>query len=306
MRRSSQLKHKRYYLVAGITIQVVSDLPITDSIFHPKFKVFEREEPGDDLVVIRHHFHLPDLSGQGMGKEVYRKSPWVIYLKNNTWIYARILPVGARDGGKFQMLAVFNYAHTRGRIYHRNEREFIKGESKAITFFPTDQILIGYLLADRYGCYMHACGVSDAGNGLLFLGHSGAGKSTIATMFKDKAEILCDDRIIIRGTNSGFRIFGTWHHGDVPIVSPNSAPLKAIFFLNKAKENRIELIRDKKAIAKKLLTCLIKPFTVRLWWDKTLLLISDMSGAIPCYNLYFDKSGAAITLLRKYLKEQRD
>ena len=136
----------------------------------------------------------------------------------------------------------------------------------------------------------------------------------MANMLKGKAEILCDDRIIIRKQPltahrspltvhrtplTAFRIYGTWSHGDVSDVSSNSAPLKAILFLHKAKENRLELIKDKKITHKKLLSCLIKPFVTRDWWDKMLTLTDEISGHVPCYELYFDKSGKVADALRK-------
>jgi hypothetical protein len=53
----------------SITIQVESDLPITDSTFHPKFKLFEIEGPGEETIYIRHHFSLPDIADWDLDKE---------------------------------------------------------------------------------------------------------------------------------------------------------------------------------------------------------------------------------------------
>ncbi|WP_321492454.1 hypothetical protein [uncultured Desulfobacter sp.] len=55
--------------------------------------------------------------------------------------------------------------------------------------FPTDQILMGRILAYRNGCIMHSLGVSLDNQGLLFVGHSDAGKSTMACIMKQGAEI---------------------------------------------------------------------------------------------------------------------
>jgi MoaA/NifB/PqqE/SkfB family radical SAM enzyme len=70
-----QANHRRYYRIAGITIQVDNDLPIDDQTFHPKFAAFRVDGPGEDTVTIRHHFELPDLKGKDLGKELYRKPP---------------------------------------------------------------------------------------------------------------------------------------------------------------------------------------------------------------------------------------
>lgn len=71
-------------------------------------------------------------------------------------------------------------------------------------------------------------------------------------MLKDQAEILCDDRNIIRKWPDGYRVHGTWSHGEVPLVSPASAPLKAIFFLVKSNKNKIVPVKEKKESIKKI------------------------------------------------------
>ncbi len=292
-----QKNHRRYFKIADITVQVESDLPINEQTFHPKFKQFEVKSPGEDTISIRHHFSLPDLNGRDLGKEFYRRPPWAVYKKGDSWIY---LGIATTPGDKsLHRIATFNSDHTRARIYNDKKEIFLKGNLHSLAMFPSDQILLARVLADRDGCYLHSCGVNFNGKGLLFVGHSEAGKSTMATMLEGKAEILCDDRMIIRKRPEGFKIYGTWSHGDVPDVSANSAPLKAILFLEKAEENRIIPIKDKKEITKRLLSCLVKPFVTVDWWEKILILVDRMVEEVPCYVLEFDKSGKVIGILRK-------
>ena len=55
--------------------------------------------------------------------------------------------------------------------------------------YPLDELLMIHRLACGEGVEMHAVGiVDDAGKGHLFLGHSGAGKSTTARLWKSAAE----------------------------------------------------------------------------------------------------------------------
>ncbi|MBU9889483.1 MAG: hypothetical protein KTQ49_06415, partial [Candidatus Omnitrophica bacterium] len=107
-----------------------------------------------------------------------------------------------------------------------------------------------------------------------------------------------DDRMILRKKDGDFRIHGTWSHGEVPEVSSNSAPLRAILFLEKAPENRAILVEDKKERVKRLLACLIRPFVTADWWEKTLTLVEEAADRVPCYVLRCDKSGRAIDVLR--------
>jgi hypothetical protein len=280
-----------------MTIQVEADIPIKDDTFHPKFKKFEISAPGEVAVNIRHHFALPDLDGKDLGQEFYRKAPWAVYKKGDSWIYLGIAPQA--EDKSLHRAVIFNHDHTRARIYNTNEEVFRKGDLHSLTMFPTDQILIARVLADRQGFYLHSCGVIFEGKGLLFAGHSEAGKSTTATILKDKAQILCDDRIIIRKNGNGFKIYGTWSHGDVPDISSSSAPLSAIMFLEKSDENKLIPITDKKEVAKRMLACLIKPFVTADWWEKTLDLIDDVVAKVPCYVMKFDKSGKIVDSLSK-------
>ena len=200
-------------------------------------------------------------------------------------------------------MALANHAHTRINVYHSNATAFRKGNLHSLSLFTTDQILLTRTLADRNGCFLHSGAVVLNGNGLLFVGHSGAGKSTIVAMLKENAEILGDDRMIVRRWEDGFRIHGTWSHGDVPEVSPASAPLEGIFFLEKASTNRIDTLTDKKQVVGKLLACLIKSFAVADWWEKMLTLVGQVVREVPCYTLYFDKSGAVRDRIRDLVQD---
>jgi len=289
-------KHRRYYGIADMTIKVESDLPITDNTFHPKFEPFRLDEPGDDVISIRHHFSLPEMKKKDLGTEVYRRAPWAIYRKGQSWIYLGISP--REDDETLHRLAVFDKDHTHARIYSPDDEHFQKGNLASLTMFPTDQILLARILADRQGCFLHSSGVILDGKGFLFVGHSDAGKSTTVTMLKDQAEILCDDRNIVRKKDDGFQLYGTWSHGDVPDVSSSSAPLHAILFLKQAPENSIVPVKDNKESLQVLLACLIKPYVSTDWWEKTLTFIESLVKGVPCYNMYFDKSGKIIDSIR--------
>jgi len=288
--------HQRYYQIAGITLQVRSALPITDSTFQPKFRPFQVDGPGEDNINVYHNFSLPDLDNQDLGEEIFRRVPWAIYRKDNSWIYVGIPPIGG--SGRIHLVGVFNNDHTKAAIYHPGEERYRKGGLPSLTLI-TDQIALARILSDREGCYMHSAGAILGDKGFLFAGHSGAGKSTVVKMLKGKAEILCDDRIIVRRSPDGFMIHGTWSHGEMPDVSSNSAPLKAMMFLRQAQGNRLIPIEDKHEIMQRMLACLIKPLVTVDWLDKMLNLISNMIHEVPCYILEFDKSGQMMDLIKQ-------
>ena len=67
--------------------------------------------------------------------------------------------------------------------------------------YPLDELLIMHRLTQEKGIELHACGIVGAdGMGNLFVGHSGAGKSTTTRLWTEcvGVEVLSDDRIIVR------------------------------------------------------------------------------------------------------------
>jgi MoaA/NifB/PqqE/SkfB family radical SAM enzyme len=320
-----QAHHRRYFRIAGITLQVDSDLPVEDRTFHPKLTAFRVEGPGEDTVTIRHHFTLPDLTGKDLGRELYRKPPWAISQRNGSYIYRSISP--QTDDPSLHCVATFNADHSRARICNGREDTWRKGNLYSLTLFPSDQILIARLLADRRGCCLHSAGAILDGAGMLFVGRSEAGKSTITRLliqhghsgrseespaFHDEtlrpargdrgtAEILGDDRNIARRLDDGWRVYGTWSHGDVPVVSANDAPLRAVCFIEKANENTLTPLTDSREIMRRLLACVIKPFVTADWWHKTLDTGERMAKEVPFYVMRFDKSGEIVGELRRLI-----
>lgn len=286
--------HSRYYKVAGTTIQINSDLPITDHTFHPKFTLFEVDGPEKDNITIHHHFDFFDLSSINSWEQVYFKPPWAIYKFNDNLMYKWIYP--EKPFPPNGRVAYTNLQHEKIDIHNDefHKKQYLTGNLEFLSMFPTDQILLGAAFAYLNGCILHSSGVEVDGKGLLFVGHSGAGKSTIASMFSNKiksSKILCEDRNILRKINHNFFIGSAWSHTDLSRLSSDFPPVKAIFFLSQSDKNALTLITDKFLLTKLLLEHLIKPFVNRLWWDNILILIDQIIKTVPCWNLKFDRTG---------------
>lgn len=291
-----KLTHLRYYQIAGITIQVSADFPITDDTFTDKIENFRMDKPGDDTITIRLVSGVPELSDLRLGKKVYHNPPWAIYKQGDAWVYVSI---GANEiNHDPYTLAIVNHDHSQMAIYCHEKILKIK-ELSALTTFNSDQILFAHALAKRQSCYVHSSGIIINGQGLLFVGHSEAGKSTMLKILKGHGEILCDDRNIVRRWPAGFRIHGTWSHGELPDVSPASAPLRAILYLEQAKTNELIPIEDKREQLGKFLSHVVKALVTEDWWDKTLDLAGKVATEVPAYRLKFDKSGNVIDVLRQ-------
>jgi hypothetical protein len=296
---------RRYYAIAGITLQIESDRPFQEGTFKPKFEVFAADGPGEDTVVLHHHFELPGLSDVDLGPRVYERPPWAIHESPWGWTYLGIPPGRSDVTAGFDRVVASTPDHTSVRVFNGPDQVamFEHGELASLTLLPTDQILLARLLAERSGCFLHSCGIVLDGAGVLFVGESGAGKSTAMGQFAAVSEPLCDDRNIVRFWPDGVRVHGTWSHGTVPIVSSGSAPLRAICFLRQAAANCVRPVGDRAEAVRGLMPRVIRPLVIGDWWPRTLDLVEMIVRQVPCFELRFDKSGGIVALLRAALAE---
>jgi hypothetical protein len=75
--------------------------------------------------------------------------------------------------------------------------------------YPLDELLIMHRLTQERAIELHSCGIVRAdGIGNLFVGHSGAGKSTTTRLWTERedVEVLSDDRIIVRRDEGGSEV----------------------------------------------------------------------------------------------------
>ena len=85
--------------------------------------------------------------------------------------------------------------------------------------YPLDRLATLGLLAQGYGIMLHAAGVIEFGESIVFSGPSGAGKSTIARLYSREqgTTVLNDDTIIVRKIEGRLWAFGTPWCSSTPI-----------------------------------------------------------------------------------------
>lgn len=287
----------------GLEIEVRSDLRIAKDTFAVKFHSFRADlqaTGSNDQVILHHHFLMPEIRIERLGKPVYQRAPWAIFRPASKWVYMGILP--KQSAQDFHRIAVFSADHTRGHIFSPSTVAWETGDLHSLTLFPTDQILLARLLAEREGVILHSAAMEIGGRGFVFLGHSEAGKSTTVTQLREMGTILCDDRNIVRRENMGFRLYGTWSHGDVPEVSGTHTPrLAALFFLRQARENRAIPLPDQAEVFKRLVPLVVRPLATSGWWQRVMETMENLVRTVPAYELRLDKSGEVRGVLEELL-----
>jgi hypothetical protein len=122
---------------------------------------------------------------------------------------------------------------------------------------------------------------------LLFTGHSGAGKSTIAAIAEGAgARVLSDDRSIVTVRDSIPTVWGTPWHGSHRRGSPEALPLTAMFLLVQAGEDRTEQISPARATGE-LLVRLIHPGSRPPDMERLLDAVAEVAECVPMAALQF-------------------
>lgn len=168
---------------------------------------------------------------------------------------------------------------------------FVGFSNNSEAIYPPGQLetrLFSLWLSSFGDIILHASGVEKDGKGYCFLGESGAGKSTLARVLAEdpQATILGEDTIILRYLDGGFRIFGTPWHLDPDFCSPAGVPLEKMFFLDRFKQNGINLAPNTVGISQVLQTAVI-PYYHPVGLSKVLDNLVLLSGLVPFFNFSY-------------------
>jgi hypothetical protein len=181
--------------------------------------------------------------------------------------------------------------------------------------YPLDELLIMHRLTRENAIELHGAGIVTVdGVGNLFVGHSGAGKSTTTRLWTalEDVEVLSDDRIIVRresaekqlppgcfaqGRNDKarykMRMYGTPWHGEAMYASPNSAPLARILILAHGHGNVLTPLSPSQAVAELFARSFV-PFHRHEYVESALTFLQEVVEAIPVYRFAFEPDQRAI------------
>ena len=231
------------------------------------------------------------------GRELFDSgSTWKLYDLGGYLLIRLTAPV---FGSMPYKEAIFSTDFSAGEI-HLHRPFYSAGQPLDPLEYPLDELLLTNYLARGKGVEVHACGIADSGgDGFLFLGQSGAGKSTMARLWEDQPGItvLSDDRIIIRRKGGNLWIHGTPWHGDARSSFPGCARLKLVFFLDKGVRNELIPLSPSESSGR-LFACSFPPFYSRDAVEFTLSFLGKIVEQTSCYELRFFPDLKVIRLLQ--------
>jgi hypothetical protein len=204
--------------------------------------------------------------------------------------------------------------------------------------YPLDELLIMHRLTQEKAIELHGTGIVRLnGESNLFVGHSGAGKSTTTRLWTEieDVEVLSDDRIIVRWdadklpqddaavekagilrlrdssasrsnlsaqddkSKKVMRMYGTPWHGEAMYASPNSAPLSRIFVLEHGHGNVITPLTPSQGVAELFARSFV-PFHRHEYVDSALTFLQELVDSVPVYRYSFEPDQRAVEKIRNF------
>jgi energy-coupling factor transporter ATP-binding protein EcfA2 len=151
--------------------------------------------------------------------------------------------------------------------------------------------LLSWKLTGHTGFLLHAATVIRKGKAYVFTGRSGAGKSTVASL-SPRGSVLTDEISLLRCQSGVWRAYGTPFWGEFRAAGSNtSAPVRGIFRLVQAAENRVTALRPVELLRALLPNVLF--FSPEAEANRRLLkILGQAVETISGYDLAFRKDRA--------------
>jgi hypothetical protein len=178
--------------------------------------------------------------------------------------------------------------------------------------YPVDELLIMHRLTQERGIELHGVGMAGPnGANNLFVGHSGAGKSTTARLWTSlyEVKILSDDRIIVRESPARdlhpgddprqIFMYGTPWHGEGCFALPDRAPLRRIFILEHGQGNVITQLNRSQAVGELFARAFV-PFHRHEYIESALSFLDQLVESVPCYRYSFEPDARAVEKILQF------
>lgn len=174
---------------------------------------------------------------------------------------------------------------------------------------PLIEIILMNYLAHKTGLLVHGAAIRDHDRGYVFIGPSGAGKTTISQFWAQKEgdyAVLGDERIVLRRETGGWFAYGTPWPGLGFTVASDRVPIDAVYLIRHGKKRHQILEAPRPILFHEIFSQVFSSF-----WDRSSLdAISESCGQliqeVPVYQLPFLKQPDVTDFIQKSQGEHRD
>jgi hypothetical protein len=246
----------------------------TDYKYDINIKVHRGEyNPDPNAIKVFHAPFLEEINGR-----LVQNNPnfWSVWQYNSDLFLKTIFPLSPL---RKKAVLQFSLAQKEWNLWmDTDEKEVDPFE------YPLDGLILYYLTVINNDIMIHASGVSNEGEGYLFTGISGKGKSTLANLWEGYgAKVIHDDRLIIRQKGNGYKMYNTPVYD---IDYPLEAPLSKIFVIEHGSENSMTPLKEAASVSQITANCIQHTWDTRIAGN-LLASVSEMCRSIPVYKLQF-------------------
>jgi len=160
---------------------------------------------------------------------------------------------------------VINVVEDAGLYFHEEDKKITLtiahiSKRKITTFYHLGikqfcrivaQLVFKELIKNN-GLYLHGSAIQTSHGAVIFLGKSGAGKSTISILLSHKYPVLADDQLFIMCKSNRYYFYQSFIPESNPHIGPSTKmiPIWRVFFIKQSKLLSIEHISSKTKIYK--------------------------------------------------------
>jgi len=284
------------YLVAGLHLDIVSDVGDVSSFLPGAMRDFAATRPGRTDITIS--FHVDE---EAQADPLRRFFPSQFTME----AAAGGLCFGGREGKRKRLgfIAAGCAAAEMGLPPLERPWRIVEEEEavrEAIQAFVRASLQCR--LMEDGGTLMHAAGVEWKGSGFVFTGHTRAGKTTLSRDFPAEA-VLGDDLVAVGKRPDGWVLFGTpWPGREGGAVTYGGVPLRAVFHLHPELEPGLHPQSAGEALAE------LASNAPRLGYEseesKLLGVFSSLVTAVPIYKLSLRLGDDVMPFLRQAVAKE--
>jgi len=287
------------FQIGGVSVQVRGQNAADVSLV-PSLQAFQRDSRAADICL---HVEWADNLAPSSGEESFDSGAvWRLYEDGSQFVFDFSSETVAKEPYK-RLIVDREFCNAKLQM---SAACLPRGEEDVAPLeYPLDELLIMHRLTQEKAIELHGSGIVRAnGVGNLFIGHSGAGKSTTTRLWTERegVEVLSDDRIIVRhdpSSPTGMRMYGTPWHGEAMYASPNSASLARIFVLEHGQGNVITPLTPSQAVAELFARSFV-PFHRHEYVDSALVFLEELANAVPVYRYAFEPDQRAVEKIHNF------
>jgi hypothetical protein len=188
----------------------------------------------------------------------------------------------------------------------RSGRGSVRQNANPYSLDSVLRILHSLILAQRGGFLLHAASAICGGRACLFSGVSGAGKTTMTRLAPPDVTLLTDEISYLRPNAEGYSAFGTPFAGELARAGENcTAPVSALFFLEKGPENRVDELSSAEAV-RRLMRNILFFAEDRGLVEKLLATACEFVARVPIRRLTFYPDARVWDEVRNFARDFAD